>query len=120
MTTKCKFCMIILMVSLFFNMVLLYHVYFRSEGTVACSPEDYGDRYLSDYGPYIEDARRRWTAQNQFDDDPFENRTTSVVTLNDRICVSFEYRSADIGGAPPFYCYSFDDVTLIESREDVE
>lgn len=77
-------------------------------------------RYLSEYDPYIADARQRWSSINQFSDNPFRNRTTSVVTLNDQICVSFEYSQPDIGGPPPYYCYSFDGVELISKRDDVE
>lgn len=77
-------------------------------------------RYLKEYDPYIADAKQRWSAKNQFSENPFKNRTTSVVTLDDRICVSFEYSQPDIGGLPPFYCYSFDGVELISKRDDVE
>ncbi len=109
-----------LTISLGLNVFLFFNGYVYQKSTSASeAPEDVG-RYLDQYDPYIDDAKRRWSIRNEFSEDPFRNRTTSVVTLGDRVCVSFEYSQPDIGGPPPFYCYDFDSVRLIDKRDDVE
>jgi hypothetical protein len=71
-----------------------------------------GSAYLSDYRPYIEDAKRRWIAKLGREQDALYGRTVSVITFPDRVCVSFEYaapipplKGTITGGLPPVYCY---------------
>lgn len=110
--------LILLAASILSNIVLAIFFIFEYRSDISAH-HDQG-RYLSEYDPYIVDARRRWASKNRFSENPFRNRTTSVITLDDRICVSFEYSQPDIGGAPPFYCYGFEGVNLISKRDDVE
>jgi len=110
----------LLIMSSALNTWLLANRYASKERDITKEINQVNNRYLSEYQPYIADAKQRWSSKNRYSQDPFRNRTTSVVTLNDRICVSFEYNQPDIGGAPPFYCYSFDSVELIDKRDDVE
>lgn len=111
---------VILAFSVCANVILFFRLISKYSDDISMQGNGNQGRYLSEYDPYIADAKQRWSSKNQFDEDPFRNRTTSVITLEDRVCVSFEYSRPDVGGAPPFYCYGFKSGNLISKRDDVE